>query len=278
MRRAAFAFAVLILAAPHPAAAQDNSQTLADIRQELSVLYVEMQKLKRELSTTGAPVTNLGGSTVLDRVAAMESELQSVTKRAEELENRVNKIVADGTNRIGDLEFRLCELEPACDVGQLKDATTLGGPVEGGVVSAGPVTGQTQNTGAEMAVGEEADFQAANKALAEGDNGKAAELFARFGQSYPGSPLAPQAELSRGKALDALGDTREAARAYLASFSANNNGPVAPDALYELGAALGRLGQVEQACITLGEVPARFPANAEVIQKARAEMSRLGCS
>lgn len=35
--------------------AQEQDQTLADIRQELSVLYVDLQRLKRELSTTGAP-------------------------------------------------------------------------------------------------------------------------------------------------------------------------------------------------------------------------------
>ena len=37
-----------------PAVAQQD-QTLADIRQQLSVLQVEMQKLKGELNTTGAP-------------------------------------------------------------------------------------------------------------------------------------------------------------------------------------------------------------------------------
>ena len=35
------------------ARAQSDDETLADIRQELSILYVEIQKLKRELSTTG---------------------------------------------------------------------------------------------------------------------------------------------------------------------------------------------------------------------------------
>ena len=43
-----------------PVAAQSD-QTLADIRQELSVLYVEIQKLKRELSTTGTPSVQLSG-------------------------------------------------------------------------------------------------------------------------------------------------------------------------------------------------------------------------
>jgi hypothetical protein len=45
MRRLCAASSALILAGP--ALAQDRTQTLADIRQELSVLYVELQRLGR---------------------------------------------------------------------------------------------------------------------------------------------------------------------------------------------------------------------------------------
>ena len=106
MRFAAVFFVIFGLLPPAPAQAQDAG-TLADIRQELSVLYVEIQKLKRELSTTGGPSVSTGGSSVLDRVAAIESELQRLTQQTEQLEYRVQRVVEDGTNRIGDLEFRL---------------------------------------------------------------------------------------------------------------------------------------------------------------------------
>jgi len=33
--------------------------------------------------------------------------LTRLNSKAEELENRINRVVTDGTNRIGDLEFRL---------------------------------------------------------------------------------------------------------------------------------------------------------------------------
>ncbi len=49
---------------PHAAAAQD-AQTLADIRQELSVLSVELQRLNSQLNTTGAANPNLAGTSVL---------------------------------------------------------------------------------------------------------------------------------------------------------------------------------------------------------------------
>jgi tol-pal system protein YbgF len=278
MRRLRTALLAVVVALPLPLGAQ-NQQTLADIRQELTVLHVEIQRLKRELSTTGSPLVDTSGSTVLDRVGAIESELQRLTLQTENLENRINRIVTDGTNRIGDLEFRLVELEGG-DVGALGETTTLGGgELPAGVGDLSPVeTGDAADTATgELAVGEQADFDAAEALLAEGQYQDAAEKFAAFNQAYPGSPLAAAADFSRGKALDGLGDTREAARAYLAAFSGNATGPVAPNALFELGAALGRLGQTDQACVTLAEVAVRFPGT-EPVAAAQAEMDKLGCS
>jgi tol-pal system protein YbgF len=276
MRIAVLAVAALTLAAPQAALAQDRERTLADIRQELSVLYVEVQKLKRELSTTGGVSTPTVGGSVLDRVAAMEAELQRLTAQTESLGNRVNRVVSDGTNRIGDLEFRLCELEAACDVSTLGDTSTLGGAQEGAALTA-PAPEPTGTPSTEMAVGEESDFNAAKAAFDAGDFAGAVQKLTAFNTAYPGSPLAPEAEVMRGKALAQQGDTREAARAYLAGFSANPAGPRAPEALHLLGAALGTLGQTEQACITLAEVGARFPGQ-PAAASAQADMAKLGCS
>ena len=257
---------------PLSAQAQDD-QTLADVRQELTVLFVEVQKLKRELSTTGGATVSTGGASVLDRVNGMESELQRLTAKTEELENRINRIVADGTNRIGDLEFRLVELEGG-DVSGLGKTTTLGGADQ----VAGPLTAPAAPTDqASLAVGEAADFKRAQEALASGDFRSAADLFATFNQTYPGGPLGAEADLRRGDALRSLGDTREAARAYLASFSAAPEGSVAPQALYELGRALGQLGQTQEACVTLGEVAVRFPDSPTVTQ-AQDQQRNIGCS
>ena len=261
------------LGARHASAQEDR--TLADIRQELTILFTEVQKLRRELSTTGGAGVNTAGTSVLDRVSAMESELQRLTSKTEELENRINRIVADGTTRIGDLEFRLVELEGG-DVSTLGETTTLGGADQTAVAAPLPAPATTTDQ-ASLAVGEEADFKRAQEALASGDFRAAADLFAAFNQTYPGGPLAPEAELRRGEALDKLGDTREAARAYLASFSAQPEGPLAPQALYELGRSLGVLGQTQEACVTLGEVGLRFPAS-PAVTLAENQRRAIGCS
>lgn len=269
---------VSLVFAAGPGRAQEmasSDPTLADIRQEMSVLYVEIQRLKRELSTTGSPSVQVGTSgSVLDRVASIEAALQALTARTEKLEFRVNSIVRDGTNRLGDLEFRLVELEGG-DVSQLAQTTTLGGEDVSTPVPVPAPEPAAQKV--EMAISEEADFDAALASLEDKNFRQSADALAAFVETYPGSPLAAQAYLARGKALTGLGDTREAARAYLAGFSADPTGPVAADALVELGVALGGLGQVDQACLTLAEVPVRFPKS-DAVGRAQSARSTLGCS
>lgn len=256
-----------------PAAAQDRAQTLADIRQELSVLFVDIQRLRTELSTTGAPQVNTAGNTALDRINAIESELQRLTAQTEELEFRIEQIVADGTNRIGDLEFRLVELEGG-DVSQLGETTTLGGSA--GSSPATPVVSAPAQPETQMASQEAADFERAQSAFDEGDFVSAAAGFAAFNDTYPGGPLSVQADLRRGEALFNLGDTREGARAFLRAFSSDDTGPDAPEALYRLGAALGALGTVTEACVTLAEVVVRFPES-DFATRALDEQRLLAC-
>jgi len=262
--------AVFVLPWATPAAAQD--QTLADIRQELSVLYVEVQRLKRELSTTGAPTTSVGGNSPLERIDAIEQELQRLTSKTEQLQFRVDSVVSDGSNRIGDLEFRLCELESDCDISQLGETTTLGGG-DPATTPAVPIPVATET---ELAVGEQVDFDNAQAALADGDFQAAADAFAVFTETYPGGPLSAEAHFLRGEALEQLGDTRPAARAYLDSFSSAPTGPQAPNALFKVGTSLAALGQMAEACQMLEQVEVRFP-EADVTLDARSSMLSLGC-
>ncbi len=281
MRRFITVLALLAVVSPLGAQAQ-NDETLADIRQELSILYVEVQRLKRELSTTGASGDVTVGGSALDRLGAIESELQRLISKTEELEFRIDRVVTDGTNRVGDLEFRLCELESGCDVSTLETGDTLGGvaPATNGGTDAVILPADDDATlpedGPELAVSEKADFEAAEAALTAGDYAVAATKLAAFQQAYPGGPLTERAGLMRGEALEKSGDLKQAGRAYLDLFSTNEAGPLAPEALYRLGAILGQLGQTDQACVTLSEVGVRFPQDA-VAPQAQTQMGQLGC-
>ncbi|MDA9207468.1 tol-pal system protein YbgF [Octadecabacter sp.] len=262
----------LAMAVPAGAAfAQD--QTLADIRAELSALYGDVNGLRQELVASGQAGQGATGSTPLDRLNSIEAELTRLTSKTEELEFRITRITRDGTNRIGDLEFRLCELEAGCDIGTLGETPSLGGvDVE---PTAPAVETPVANTPS-LAVGEQEDFARAQEALGAGDFRSAADLLETFNESYPGSPVASQAHLLRGEAFEGLGELTNAARAYLAAFSGAPEGPEAPAALTKLGQSLGSLGQTQDACVTLGEVAVRFPGATQVAD-AQASMASLGC-
>ena len=183
-------------------------------------------------------------------------------------------MVSDGTNRIGDLEFRLCEATEGCDIAALPDTPVLGGNAPAPVIVPDATTPTTG--GAELAIGEQADFDRAKEVLATGDFRTAADLFATYAQSYPGGPLMQEAQYLRGEALSQLGETSNAARAYLEAFSGAPDGVLAGQSLLKLGQALGDLGQVPEACVTLGEVGTRFAGSIDATA-AQVSMQGLGC-
>lgn len=260
-----------------PALAQ-NTQTLADIRTELGALYGQIQELRQELAVTGDS-GNSGASAqgpALLRIDAIENEMRRITGLVEELQFRVNSVVKDGTNRVGDLEFRLCELEEACDVMKLGQTPTLGG----GEVAAAPQPASStgsQTAGMELAVAEKSDFDAAYAAYQSGRHLDAADKFLAFSQTYPGGPLMGNALHWRGEALVELGDWKSAARSFLDGFSGAPNGEMAARSLYRLGNSLEKLGKVEQACQTLAEVGNRYPNAPERLDAAN-DMQNMGCS
>lgn len=130
----------------------------------------------------------------------------------------------------------------------------------------------------ELAIAEREAFEKATAALDAGDAAGAAILFETFLSSYPGGPLTAEAQFLRGEALTRSGDVVNATRAYLDAFTAAPEGSNAPIALLNVARSLGRLGRVEQACATLAEVSARYPAAPiDVSSGVAAERQELGC-
>ena len=259
-----------------PAMAQDQTRTLADIRTELGSLASELQALRNELIAGGGTgLVAAGGVSALERMDAIEAALVQLTAQSEALENRINRVVADGTNRLGDLEFRLCELEPGCDISRVGAVPLLGGGL-GSAVS--PALPDASVPGAEvaLAMNEQSDFDRAKAALDAGDYAGAAAQFATFTQTYTGGPLTAEAQYLRGQALLGTGDLSEAARSWLEAFSGAPYGPRAADSLLMLGRALADLGQPVEACAMLSEVGLRFADSAAAVEAATTARS-LSC-
>jgi len=272
--RALLTACLVAFAAAIPAAAQQ--QSLADVKAELTVLDGQIELLRDELVRRGSA----GGlpadpATALTRLDQLEAELRGLTDRVDVLTNDVRRIVEDATNRVGDIEFRLTELEGG-DTSILAEPEPLGGGVTGPRSRPAPAAGATPSPGTPLVATEQADFDAAVAAADAGDNAKAAELFGAFLANYPGGPLSTDAQFRRGEALAATSDWRGAARSYLDAFSGAPQGPVAPRALYRLAIALNELGQVEEACLTLTEVDSRYPGS-EVAGEVASQRATLRC-
>ena len=273
---------VLVLAFlwPLSAAAQTevDPAALAEIRGELTALNAEIEALRKllQVPNTDGSSPDPTGSAVL-RLGQLEENLAQLTGSVETLRNRIDAVVADGTNRIGDLEFRLTELEGG-DVSALGETPTLGGDV---AVAAAPATATAttaiDTNDVELAVGERDAFEAAMKAYTEGDLEAAIALYDTYLQTYSGGPLSVQALYQKAEAQAALGQHKSAARSYLDTFTADPVGQLSAPALMKVGTSLGQLGQVDQACSTLQEVLNRYPERGEIVAEVTENQNALGC-
>ncbi len=277
--RAIVLSAAVMAAVPVLAQDANRARTLADIKTELGLLQGQIDRLRTELKPSGAQgLQAAGGQSALQRMDSMELSLSHLTDRVEELENRINRVVADGTNRIGDLEYRVCEMEDGCDIGALGATRPLGGGVSASTLplTAPAPDGSSGSDGPELAINEKADFEEGRKAFDSGAYGSAADLMKTFQQTYPGSPLMGRALYIRGEALQKQGNIAGAARAWLDGFSADPGGTRASDNLMSLGKALGQLGQTSEACTTLQQVGVRYPGSSAATE-AQTALQSLGC-
>ena len=260
-------------------AAPARAETVADIQAELTLLNGQVEQLRDELvkrgATRGLPTQP---ATALTRLDQLQEELRRLTNRVDVLSNDISRIVQDATNRVGDIEFRLTELEGG-DTAVLAKPEPLGGgltPMPRPSRPGAPEAAAAATDAPQLAVTEKSDFDAAVAAAKAGDNAKAAQLFTAFLATYPGGPMSSEAQYRRGEALAAQSDWRGAARSYLDAFSGAPEGPLAAKSLYRLGVSLGELGQTQEACLTLLEVDSRYPGS-EVTSDVAARKRALGC-
>ncbi len=232
----------VILALVLAGAVQAQEPTVEDIRADLLILSQQLEALRAGLSPTGSTALSArDAASALVRIDEISADLRAALGRVEALEIKVQKVIEDGTLRIGDIEFRLTELEGG--------DPALNAPT----VPLGGVEPQS-----EVISSERQAFAAAKKALTEGEGGTAAELLTAFLANFPDGPLTSEARFLQGEALALQGNYQNAARAYLSGFSGAPDSAFAPRSLYGLSVSLFELGQGEQACLTLAEIQIRY--------------------
>lgn len=257
-------------------AAQVEPARLHAMQDQLDLLRGDLERLRQELAASGpAGFAAAGGDSAIDRMNAMERQLTALTSQFEEWRHRIERIVADGNNRVGDLEFRLCEIDQNCDLGALLTPAPLGtAGTGGGSVEYTPLP--PANLPDAATAEERADFAAAETALAAGRYDQAATLFAEVASKHSGGALTAEALFQRGVALERGGRVEDAAGAWLESFSADPAGTRAGASLTGLAQAMATLGHIDDACAYLDEGRQRFADRHDPAASGLTE--RLGCA
>lgn len=276
--------------------AQSRKETLADIRQTLLLLKIEIDALKAEKQQTGDKFLHMPPD-FFERIELFENEITSLINATEHLEFRLDRIVQDGGNRIGDLAFRLCEVDPNCvldDIdltpprfgeGEMKEddfgneetverilrknpADEMSNDVEKQVRS----YYVTEDDAAQQSVLNPDDisevdyFEGVKKILIAGNYDDATALFADFVTRYPDSIHLSEGYFVLGNAHIELQKWTEAGEAYLKGFEGNPNDAFSPKNLLGLSFALGKLGYWDDACTILSEISSRYPRSSSATQ------------
>ena len=225
------------------------------------------------------------------RVDAIELELRQLTGAVEELQFRVEAIVEDGTRRIGDLEFRLVELEGG-DLSSVGKVPALGAAEPGAAKAEETEAVAAEDSGESTGNGMAAEAAAPQQPVYPGETPFEVAM-AAFGAGnyadalgYLDTALDPDGEAEtfaevrfwQGESHFALQDWQSAASSYLDSFSSSPKGPKAFGAILGLGISLGELGHGDEACLMLSEAAVRAPNDPEVAGRAERERVRFGCN
>jgi tol-pal system protein YbgF len=263
----------LVIAAVAPAGdramaqgAWTGSSSKEDLLYRLQILDAEIADIRARLGglDTGRP--GAGGAASGD-AAVLDAEIRRLTAQVERIEQAQRQMAAELTRRLGDIEYRLNEIE-----GVPNDGT--GPPPIGAEVLTEPQAAPAPS----VAVSERGDLDLAIRDVQQGRFDQAEDRLRRFMNDYPGSPLIGEAWYWLGESLFVRGIHAEAAKSYLAGYNTDRQGGHAAQNLFRLGVTLGRLGQVNEACLTLREVRSQFPnAPDDIPAKADAEADALSC-
>lgn len=326
--------AAAVWTAPVPARAQ--TQDLRPLIDRMDRLQRDMDVMQRNLARGGSgggsvqPVSPPppqqmapGAGTVPSsgfveqtdiRLSALEGQIRDLTGRIEETLNRVTIVQQRLDKLVGDVDFRLGQIEKggapaaAAEAAPAPAAAAPGTPASAPVVRpgeariqlvpGGPATApQAANPQAAQAGG--APAAAANVALPagppetqyefayglyqqavqdRGDFGRAESALRGFVSANGTHRLAGDAQYWLGETFYARRDWNNASAAFAEQFRRFPQNAKAPDSLLRLGQSLGQLNRKADACGTLAELDRRYPAATQSIKiAAQRERTRLSC-
>ena len=297
---------------------------------DLQSLIQKVDRLQRELSTlqghvfAGKPIPEGAAASasqgaqseqIAPTVAArlhtrldeLEAQLRSLTGQIEEASFRAAQVTARLDKLVGDVDFRLQQLEQRMQLSGGAAATPPaaaptsldpGGaqfssaqPQTIGEISQADVEAlrqekveQTaavtapQGGGALPGGTAQADYDYAFGLLRQANYGEAEQALKAFLDRHPDHSLAGNAMYWLGETYYGRADYQRAAVTFAQGFQSYPDSQKAADNLLKLGMSLAQLKKKQDACGTFSEVAKRYPnAAANILQRAKRERERLGC-
>jgi tol-pal system protein YbgF len=208
-------------------------------------VYIRMNDLDARVQRIERVVTNQSLIEMAQRIDALQAELRAMRGEVEVLQNQSEGGKNQTRSLYGDLEKRIAALE------------TLGGV---GGAGAGVLGAAPPPLGAAPAGGsEQGSYDAAFTALKSSDYPRAIAGFKNFVATYPGSPLASNAQYWLGEAYYVNREYPNAIGAFQRVITEWPDSRKAPDALVKVGFTQAALGKTAEARDTLENVQKRYP-------------------
>lgn len=294
-----------------PAAAQDaTAKALSDrlIRLERQISDLERYTYREGKapvpSSTGAGAATGSHPTAGQladaelRLSRLEAQLRQLNGEIERMGHEVRTFGQRLDKLVGDVDFRLTEIERQMNQGgagaAMSDAARSSGQAD--PAAASPSIGASTFANATAtAPSEQAPASTTPKAalpagspmqrydyayslLSKQKLGEAQQAFEMFLTEHGDDKLAGNAQYWLGEIYYTNGDLQQAAKAFLEGVQRYPDGNKAPDSLLKLAISLRRLNQVEDACATLLELDKRFPdMEARIRRRADRERQTAAC-
>jgi TolA-binding protein len=281
-----------------PALGQIESREAIALQNQILELRRDLQALQaRGPSALGAPVpaaprpgTAAEGqqellSRLLERVAALETEVRLLRGRSDETQNALRELQATVEKNHADVDFRLQELESGA---QRRPAPQAAAPAQRPPQPPAQPPAQPQAAlprppaapAQAPAVRTQAQIlTAAQQALQRRDWATAEREAQAFIASYPRDPRVGEAYHIRAQALSGRGEHMQAALAYDDARSRVTDRSRRQDILLGLGRSLGAINERASACEVFRQLASDFHTDmrADVREAMERERSRLGC-
>ncbi|MBO7097280.1 MAG: tol-pal system protein YbgF [Alphaproteobacteria bacterium] len=273
-----FAFGLVLMSfsvqAQNLTALQDE---LDDIKEELKIIH---QKVYYDQANAAVGLGSGNGTTLSEYdeiIRNLNGKFEELEYKIKQLDERLNTMNKDIETR-----FNMLQGKPiAAATGSFDEPKRYGATIANGAPKS--IVGDKVTSGTLKDLGGKAEavdvlYKQGLSALEAGDTASAEQKFYMILENYPTDKLAGNAQYWLGEVYYKNRDYKKAAVAFAKGYENYKNGNKGADSLYKLGISMASLDKKSEACSALLNLPVEFPkANADILNKAKAKASSLGC-